>query len=279
MDGVSWGFFQSRWHNKRMVFHSGGIRGFMSAVYLWPEERIGLFVANNGYRGDFVFDVLFHFMNRYLPAAPPVLPTPAAADKGKLERYAGFYRDVNHPQTTLEKAGGIRNDALQVRVTDRGTLSVFGEEFVETAPRFFQETKGWETLAFTQDANGSVSGVVTTYPFPGIQMWKRVPFITTSMPSQVLMFWTMILSVGLLVRPPRLGVRVSWTGSDSTPASMVVWSKWTTALIRLLAFTQLAFLVLMWAGARAQGGMLYGVPWQMDAAGGVAMLPAHPSHS
>jgi hypothetical protein len=55
---------------------------------------------------------------------------------------------------------------------------------------------------------------------------------------------------------------------------MIRWSATTTRIVRALAATQLAFLVLMWLGARTTGGMLYGVPWQMDAAGISAVIGA-----
>jgi hypothetical protein len=247
----------------------------MSAVYLFPDDSIGLFVADNGYSGDLVFDVLFHLMKRYLPATPVMTPKPDPANVQRLRKYAGFYENANHPQSNLEKAGGIRNQPLEVRVTDSGTVSVFGVQFVETAPRFLHEVKGWETLVFMEDPNGKVTGMITTYPFPGTQVWKRVPFIRIGVPSQAVMTWTLILALVLLVRPPRLREGSRWENREAPlPAGMIRWSATTTRIVRALAATQLAFLVLMWLGARTTGGMLYGVPWQMDAAGIIAVIGA-----
>ena len=275
MPGMSWGFLESNWHNKRMVFHSGGIRGFMSAVYLWPQDSIGLFVSDNGYSGGLVFDALFHFMDRYMAATPMIPPRPSAANLARLRKYAGFYQDANHPMTTLEKAGGIRNPALEIRVTDSGTVTAFGVNFVEIAPRFFHELKGWETLAFLENRNGEVAGVVTTYPFPGTQVWNRISFLETGVPSQIVMIWTLLLAIGLLAKPPRLDSHATWARRETQiPASLIDWSYRTSHILRLLAAAQLAFLILMWMGSRVEGGMLYRVPWQMDAAGIVAVVGA-----
>lgn len=274
MPGIAWGFFESSWHNRRIVFHSGGIRGFMSAVYLLPDDSIGLFVANNGYSGGLVFDVLFHLMNRYLPASPMQTQL-NPADVQRLRKYAGFYREANHPVSNLEKAGGLRNPALEIRVTDSGAVTAFGVQFVESAPGFFHERKGWETLAFLGDKAGNVTGVVTTYPFPGTQTWNRIPFIETSVPSQIVMIWTLLLSIGILIRPPRIQPDARWSRTGASPPSaMVDWSRMTALIVRGVAAAQLSFLLLMWAGARTEGGMLYGVPWPMDAAGLIAVVGA-----
>jgi CubicO group peptidase (beta-lactamase class C family) len=274
MPGVAWGLYESDWHGKRMLFHSGGIRGFMSAMYLWPDDRTGIFIANNGYRGDLVFVTLFNFMSRYMPAKPPpIRADPAAAPR--LRRYAGFYREANQTVSTLEKAGGIRNDALEVKVSDSGTVSAFGVEFAEVRPGYFREIRGWETLAFVEDSSGKVTGVVTTYPFPGTELWNRVSFLNTTFPSQMVMMWTLFLAAGVIVRPPVIRRDSRWQRSSApAPSEMMKWSERNVPVIRLLAAAQLAFLILMWAGSRTPGGMLYGVPWQMDTASIVSVVGA-----
>ena len=274
MPGVTYGLYESNWHGRRIVFHSGGIRGFTSAMYLFPDDDIGFFVADNGYRGDLIFVALFHFMERYLPATAPVLKA-KRSDAGHLKKYAGFYQDAQHTVSTLEKAGGLRNEALEIRATDSGTITAFGTQFLEVEPGFFRERKGWETLAFIEDASGRVSSVVTTYPFPGTQVWERIPFIRTGVPSQIVMIWTLILSMAMLVRPLHIREDTRWARSISpAPRDMIEWSRRTRWFIRAIAGTQLGFLLLMWLGSRSKGGMLYGVPWQMDAAGILAVLGA-----
>src|SRR3712207_8684200 len=37
--GITYGLFESDFRGERLLFHSGGIRGFMSAVYLRSEEH------------------------------------------------------------------------------------------------------------------------------------------------------------------------------------------------------------------------------------------------
>jgi hypothetical protein len=89
------------------------------------------------------------------------------------------------------------------------------------------------------------------------------------------MIWTLILSVFLLARPPRLRSGKNWAEREIViPSRMIEWSGHTAWMVRGLALTQLMFLILMWLGARSTGGMLYGVPWQMDAAGVVAVVGA-----
>jgi hypothetical protein len=94
-------------------------------------------------------------------------------------------------------------------------------------------------------------------------------------PSQIVMIWTLILSLAMLVRPVQIRDDTRWARTISAaPADMIEWSRRTQWLIRAIAGTQLGFLLMMWLGARTEGGMLYGVPWPMDAAGILAVVSA-----
>jgi CubicO group peptidase (beta-lactamase class C family) len=239
--GMTYGWMESFWRGQRLLLHSGGINGYMAAMYLWPDRRLGLFVANNGYRGDFIVETAFHLMERWFPYAStlPAIPDGAPA---RAAKYAGSYRRANHSQRNLERAGLIRNAPLTVKDNRDGTLSVFGEKFVEIGPRLFRN-RGSETLAFVEDGTGRPVQVVTTYPFQGNDVYERVPWWSTRMPLMVLLVLVVVLSLATIVRPP-------------------------STLARAIAALNLLFFVFTWLGARAGGtaGMLYGVPWQMDAA-------------
>lgn len=269
VSGMTYGFMENFWHGQRMVLHSGGIRGFMSAVYLWPDQHIGLFVADNGYRGDLIFDLLFDFMDRYFPY-PDRLPIIQPGAAVRARRYPGYYRTTEQARDNLEKAGGIRNSPLQVEARADGTLRVFDDTFVEVAPGLFRNA-GSETLAFLEDRDGNVRGVVTTYPFQGNEVMERIGVLKTDAPSQLLLVVTLVLSLFTMVAPPRWPRPAMGTLPTSSPSRA---SRLTTGAARLMAVLSVLFLALMWLGTRSASrtaGMLYGVPWQMDAAAIVAI--------
>ncbi len=66
----------------------------------------------------------------------------------------------------------------EVQVIDRrdGTLDVFGDRFVEVAPRLFENTKTEERLAFGHDGGGRIRYLFTEDLFLGNDTWERIPW-------------------------------------------------------------------------------------------------------
>ena len=265
--GMTYGFMESFWRGQRLLFHSGGVHGFMSLMYLWPDQRLGLFVADNGYRGDLLFDLGFHFMEREFPYAKGLAPvSPDAA--ARVGKFAGYYQLARHSVTNLERAGAIRNSPLEVKAAGDGTLSVFGETFVEVAPRLFRNA-GSETLAFLENEQGDVTGVATTYPFQGNDVYLKIPFWRTDIAAQLLLILTAVVSLVVALRPPGHS-----RGFSLRAAGVPATATRTSAMARNVAVLALIFMVLMWIGFRAAGpaGTQFGIPWPMDAAGIVGIV-------
>ena len=72
--GVALGFFENVTRGEPALVHAGGIRGFMSALCLWPRDRLGLFVANNGYNGALVQAFVAAFVERCTSRVPLLQP-------------------------------------------------------------------------------------------------------------------------------------------------------------------------------------------------------------
>jgi beta-lactamase class C len=58
---LGWRVFDYAGH--KLVFHSGGLRGYLSEIAFLPEEKIGIVVLQNS-----VFDhpFVYEFVDRYL---------------------------------------------------------------------------------------------------------------------------------------------------------------------------------------------------------------------
>jgi CubicO group peptidase (beta-lactamase class C family) len=252
MPGVTYGLMESYWGGQRVLLHSGGVHGFISAVYLWPEHQTGLVVADNGFNGALVEDVFLSLSAHLFPVRDTAPPAPATTDAA---RYAGFYRSANHPRTSFEKAGGIRNPPSRIRAVAPGTLLMAGETFTSVAPRLFRSTSG-ESLAFLEDGRGHVTGVVTDYPFAGPVVYERVPFLATRLPHVLLFAIAVLLAFVVQIRPPRPAM--------STPS----WTRAVPRIARAIGALTLAVLAFAAASARAGGGagVFYGVPWPLDVA-------------
>jgi CubicO group peptidase (beta-lactamase class C family) len=252
MPGVTYGLMESYWGGQRVLLHSGGVHGFISAVYLWPDRQTGLVVADNGFNGALVEDVFLSLSARLFPVRDSTARAPATTDAA---RYTGFYRSANHPRTSFEKAGAIRNPPARIRAVAPGTLLMAGETFTSVGPRLFRSASG-ESLAFLEDARGRVTGVVTDYPFAGPVVYERVPFLATRLPHALLFAIAALLALVVLIRPPR-------------PAtSAASWTRFVPRVARAIGALTLAVLAFAMASARVGGGagVFYGVPWPLDVA-------------
>lgn len=258
MPGVTYGFFEEVENGAPLLLHGGGLRGFTSGVYLWPDRRLGLFVSNNGYSVDLVWRVFYKFADAYFPATRTE-PVPIAGARRRAGRCAGTYRLAHHPRRNLEAAGALRGGDLEVGVDDDGSLSIFGLRFVETSPLHFREGKRDTPAAFVEDPGGRVRFMLTSDPFYGIETWERVPWYGGgSLHAALLGLMVVIFLSAPLFNPAAAQVRGLFeAGFESPPWSRTARRAALTACGLDLMF--LAGMVLAFRLSR-DTGLLYGVP-------------------
>jgi CubicO group peptidase (beta-lactamase class C family) len=270
MPGMTWGFFESFENGRRTLFHGGGIRGFMSGVYLWPEHRTGLFIADNGYDGALVGAVARKFLDHYFPGERPRTRPPAGSVE-RARQCAGRYRLAGSSRTTLEKAAALREGDFLVRDLGGGALGIWGLRFVEVAPWLFQDAEGEERVAFRRDAQGRVTHLVTEELFVGNQTWESLPWYrSASLHRDLFLLLIALFVAALFVRPA-----VERQGLFTEVVELPLAVRRTVRLGVLLSGLVLLFLVLFVLGFRqaAQGaGLLYGVPWLVKVALAVPLL-------
>ena len=261
MPGLAYGFFEHRESGRRALLHSGGIRGFMSLVALWPEERVGLFVSNNGYDGTFIYEVYTAFARRAFPSVPPPYPPPPAGSRARTKAIEGVYRLANHPRRNLEKSGALRRGDLLVRVGRDGTLRLFGGRFVEVSPYHWRSVRSDERVAF-RTVDGRMQ-LLSTDPVGGNQAWERLRWWegpSLHGPLVFLFLAAFLAAPFVRPRPPRGGVL------SAQPVPAGARQAW-----RVLAAVALLDLVFVWGlvlafRASRDVGLLLGVPAGMRAA-------------
>lgn len=128
--GTSYGFRERLINNKRAIGHLGSLRGYSSFLNLIPEENIGIFIATNSFsnvHGEFID----RFFDRYFPEQSKKGVVTPEVPSQKLQKYAGTYRDMEYPRSTIAKITGI---AKEIRVTTQpnGTL------LIQTPPLLFR---------------------------------------------------------------------------------------------------------------------------------------------
>ena len=159
----------------RLLWHGGLTRCFYSELFLFPEQRIGLFVAyNTPPKGGAAGQLGRRFMNHYFPGNRPALE-PRVGDAQRLAPYAGHYRSTSRARETWEKLFDL-TAALEVTVTERETLKATptgaaGEWVLipkERVPHarglILRRVNGEETIALMTDPRGDAY-VVGPWPF------------------------------------------------------------------------------------------------------------------
>jgi len=180
LPGMTWGFFESFYFNRRCLYHTGTIRGYSSLLYLIPDQKVGVFAADNCDREDVVWSLLDDFLKHYYPSEPPLLAvTPEAA--ARAGHFAGSYQHVKHSKRTIEKMGILRGGQTYVSVNDDGTLDIYGMRFAEVEPLLFRRVDGFERAAFREDRNGRV-----THLFLDQDAHEKLAWYETSLCQQLI---------------------------------------------------------------------------------------------
>ena len=262
MPGWTLGMFETVRGGVRGVGHSGGIRGFMSGMYLWPDRRTALFVSDNGYDGGAVQAVLQAFADRYVAGPRAAPPAPAPGADGRAARVAGTYRLEGMAVRSLERAGGLRRGHLRVGAHPDGSIYVFGTRFVEAGPGLYRAAEGDEAVAFRMDAAGRPAWLLTSDPIGGNRAWERVAWYQAPPFHQALALLCLFGFLSL----PWIRPRARGGVLKRAPAAAAVDRARTHR--RAVAVAYLGFaaaLVLAFRATRATG-LLTGVPLAVRAA-------------
>ncbi len=96
-DGYGMGMFQVPFYKKRGYGHTGGIDGFSSVAYYFPEDELSIALTSNGHRysnNDFIIAGLSAFYGKpfEIPSFKTIQITPE-----ELEKYIGVYSSEHIP--------------------------------------------------------------------------------------------------------------------------------------------------------------------------------------
>jgi CubicO group peptidase (beta-lactamase class C family) len=172
--GMAYGFFEQRMNGYRALYHGGTMGGFKASLWLWPDQRMGLFLAYNREVDDLERRVL----NRF--AARALLPKLDAADaegvtwnkprvRGDLARFVGQYRQDTWCHT-CKTDRGYQPTAFDVKVKNDSTITFWGGEWAQVEPMLFRIMNGsldfgQMYVAFRADSTGRVIGMAAGGPW------------------------------------------------------------------------------------------------------------------
>jgi CubicO group peptidase (beta-lactamase class C family) len=160
VNGFAHGFYEMSQHGKRIIGHAGDVTEFHSILALFPEEKLGLFVAYNsvnaGMKG-LTEETLKAFMDRFFGKMRPTTPMEWASS---ATRVAGAYRGIRMNYSGLEKAIALFSP-VNFTAQANGSLiynAPAGQKrLLEVAPLLFKSEDGYDVVAFREDANGNIT--------------------------------------------------------------------------------------------------------------------------
>lgn len=187
-DGTAYTFGIRTVNGRRTLTHGGAYAGFFALLYLFPEEEVGIFIAANILKPNFVHAAMQYMVNGLLNETdtltidePYAIPDQFDTD---IQKFAGTYRDTRYPRKTFDKLSiltGIVGGEMKLRTNDEGMLlmpDLFGNErrLVKTGPLLFQSMDDNYKMTFRESGNGRITHVFTS----GVTSLERIPWYTTT---------------------------------------------------------------------------------------------------
>jgi hypothetical protein len=174
LPGMTYGFMEKRLNGYRALQHGGSMSGFKASLWLWPEQRMGLFLAYNREFDVLEQSIVYRFAARVL--TPPLDSLDREETRWtrgivrtNLDRFAGQYRQETYCHTCTGDRGWVAQ-AFDVKVLNDTTLTFWGGHWMQVEPMLFrlmngQFDYGQLYAAFKSDASGSIIGLATGGPW------------------------------------------------------------------------------------------------------------------
>jgi CubicO group peptidase (beta-lactamase class C family) len=190
LNGMALGFYEQNINGRKVISHGGDSIEFHSQLWLFPAEKVGLYMSMNAAGSNKVSGAirsqLFEgFADRYFPAAQRDGRVDAATAREHARMMVGTYNKTRRLETsflkaaeiagqfkvTLDANGGLVFDAAQ-------TVGGAPRKWVEIAPFVWREVGGRMRLAAKVE-NGRVVrfGIDSSSPF---MLFEPVPWYSSS---------------------------------------------------------------------------------------------------
>lgn len=155
---MAYGFAEMRSNGRRLLWHGGSTFLHSSALYLLPEENLGVFVAYNATSGAAGSTELIEaFLDEFYPGGDLAPLHPVAESKKRNSRYAGEYHFSRSEFTGGGKFLRLLS-AAQVSAADDGrlllTVEGASEPYIEVEDGTYRHEQRDEYLVFAVEDDG-----------------------------------------------------------------------------------------------------------------------------
>lgn len=208
LGGMTLGFMEGVFNDKRVLFHSGGTMLYSTGLYLLPEEDIGIFISYSGGSHLLHTELFQEFMDYYYPVEAKVGGIPREGTRERSKEYTGEYQMNRRSITTDEKINSIFGGGIiNVNADEDGYLLVtnVGEtnKFIEIEPGVYQNLREGRTqdyfgpfhkIVFKTDPYGRT--MLTT---DGPMTYSKAPFYSTMSFTALALIIILIIVISSLI--------------------------------------------------------------------------------
>jgi CubicO group peptidase (beta-lactamase class C family) len=159
----------------KLLGHDGGYAGIETRMWLFPEIKLGLYIAVNTSGSGMLNEIAGPFMDRFFPYSElePAVNYPLndlpSFDKD-VDRFTGKYRFTRYSRNSITKIGvllGFIGDEMPVWAKNEGMLMMYdhnGDErrMIQIEPLLFQSIDDDYYMAFREDESGAITHVFTS---------------------------------------------------------------------------------------------------------------------
>ncbi len=242
-NGMAHGFMELSRNGYRVIGHFGDITSYHSMLALLPEENIGFFISYNSEESRGIKEKLFEaFMDRYFPSQLVESSTLSLDAVESDEGIVGRYQQVRY---AYSKGGKILSmfDSFPVQAGNNGELIIdFGDgpqQFVQTAPRYYEATEGDLRLVFRENTAGDIA-YMNLNNLPVMTFRKVAWYETMSVNLGLLAGCAVLFLLVLVVEPLRLLVGWFRRRAQSPQPAMARLARGMMVALALLALLTMA---------------------------------------
>ena len=267
---VGYGFFIDEVNGTKLLSHNGGYPGILTRMLIFPELKLAMFIAMNGYNSNFNSIVTDAVMNKFIPntSPPPLVKYPLIElpfyDK-EVDKFVGSYRFTRYSHNEIAKIGllmGMIGAELPIWKNDEGMLRMYdlnnkARILIQVEPLLFQSIDDDYYIKFRKDENGNITHLFTD----GISSLERTSLVYTinfqRIVFTVVTIVFVLISLGGLVRI--IIRKLKKSGNKKNNMFKLAEKISNTYLIYLLLFG-LAMNVFL-NPLEQMVGFPYGMPW------------------
>ncbi len=182
LNGYTLGLEVQNFNGHRLIAKAGNITGFLSLLFLFPEEKTGFFISVNTETDNFLELFMEKFKKRFFPLTSQKNEIAAQVN---INEYTGVYSNERTSYSSIEKMFHLFRGAFELYESRNGNILCFhnGEfqEYAAFEKDIFENLENpGQFLVFDRNEKGKINHLFRNIVIGGIEIpntYKKVSWI------------------------------------------------------------------------------------------------------